>query len=275
VSGTDQIDDDDNTVVPSPLVSPDLYDDDYYLTICGGSDEWRGSGGAAVAGVYAGSLERAVLRSGEVVVDIGTGRGELLAVAVESGAGRAIGVEYSPAAVRLSSQTIEAHGVADRAEVLLADARRVPLDDATADLVTMLDVVEHLAPDELGVTLAEALRVLRPGGRILIHTFPTRTIYEVTYRLQRALHPNRRRTWPAQPRVEYELLMHVNEQTVTSLRRSLRKAGFSRCHARLGDWVYTDFVPEERARRLYHRLSRIPLVARLGVSNIWGEGVKP
>jgi cyclopropane fatty-acyl-phospholipid synthase-like methyltransferase len=256
-------------------VSPDLYDDDYYLTTCAGSEEWRGSGGAAAAGVYAGSLREAGLRSGEVVVDIGTGRGELLAVAVESGAVRAVGVEYSPAAVRLASETIQVHGVGDRAEVHLADARRVPLDDDVADLVTMLDVVEHLAPDELHRTLGEALRLLRPGGRILVHTFPSRTIYNVTYRLQRGMHSRRRRSWPAQPRREYELLMHINEQTVTSVRRSLRKAGFSRCRAQLGEWVYTDFVPDDRAKLLYHRLARVPMIDRLGVSNIWGRGVKP
>jgi ubiquinone/menaquinone biosynthesis C-methylase UbiE len=267
--------DNEENLPPPPLVSPELYDDDYYLTTCAGSDEWRGSGGAAVAGVYVGSLQRAHLQPGEVLVDIGTGRGELLAVAVESGAGRAVGVEYSPAAVRLTSETIRVHGVGDRAEVLLADARRIPLDDGTADLVTMLDVVEHLAPRELDQTLSEAFRLLRPGGRILAHTFPSRTIYDVTYRLQRGLHPRRRRTWPVQPRVEYELLMHVNEQTVATMRRSLRRAGFSQCRGRLGEWVYTDFVPEERAKQLYRRLAHIPLVNRLGVANIWGEGVKP
>ena len=261
--------------LPLPAVAPDEYDESYFLDCCGGHDEWQQSGGAAGAPVYAVSLDRAQLRPGEVVVDIGTGRGELLADAVAKGASRAIGIEYAQAAVNLARKTLDVRGVTDRAEVLLADARRIPLEDATADLVTMLDVVEHLAPAELDASLREAHRILQPGGRILIHTFPSRTVYDVTYRLQRALHPTRRRTWPRDPRNEFEHRMHVNEQTVTALRRSLRRAGFRPATASLGQWVYTDFVPDEGARKLYGRLASIPPLRRLGIADLWGEGTKP
>lgn len=69
--------------------------------------------------------------------------------------------------------------------------------------------------------------------------------------------------------------MHVNEQSVTALGRSLRRAGFRPARAELGRWVYTDFVPEERAKRLYRRLARIPGLARFGVADMWAEGVRP
>ncbi len=265
----------DGETLPPPAVSAELYDDEYYLTRCAGSSEWADSGGTHAAGLYAGILERAELRAGETLLDIGTGRGELLALAAERGAARAVSVEYSPAAVRLANRTLAVHGVSSNSEVLLADARRIPLDDQSIDLVTMLDVVEHLSPAELFQSLREAHRLLRPGGRVLIHTMPNRDIYDVTYRLQRALHPRRRRSWPAQPRVEYELLMHVNEQTVASLGRVLRQTGFSPSRARLGEWIYTDFVPDERAKRLYGRLQRTRALARFGVANIWGEGTRP
>lgn len=261
--------------LPPPAVSAELYDDDYYLTRCAGSNEWADSGGTHAAGLYAGILEKAKLQAGEVLLDIGTGRGELLALAAERGAARAVGIEYSRAAVRLAKQTIAVHGVSSNSEVVLADARRIPLDDSSIDLVTMLDVAEHLNPGELSQTLREAYRLLRRGGRVLIHTMPNKTIYDVTYRLQRALHPLRWRRWPAQPRVEYELLMHVNEQTVTSLGRALRQTGFSPSRARLGEWIYTDFVPDDKAKRLYGRLHRTRALARFGVANIWGEGTRP
>jgi SAM-dependent methyltransferase len=45
------------------------------------------------------------------------------------------------------------------------DATRVPLADASFDLVVALDVLEHVAPEAL---LGEARRLLRPGGALLL-----------------------------------------------------------------------------------------------------------
>jgi SAM-dependent methyltransferase len=261
--------------LPDPVVPPEVYDDRYFLGVCAGHEEWTASGGAAAAGIYAASLDRAALRPEEIVVDVGTGRGELPALAVERGAACAIGVEYSRAAVTLARQTLVAHGVQGRAEVVAADARALPVASAKADLVTMLDVVEHLAPVELDRALSEAHRILSPGGRILIHTFPTRTIYEVTYRLQRLARRHRRRDWPPDPRNAFEHMMHVNEQSLWSLRRALRRAGFRRVLVTPGRWVYCDFVPDQRARRLYHRIARFPVTRRFGAANLWAEGRKP
>ena len=38
-----------------------------------------------------------------------------------------------------------------------------------------------------------------------------------------------------------------------------------------GEWVYTDFLPDEWARRLYRRLARTPVAARLAAGDIWAE----
>lgn len=261
--------------LPDPVVPAEAYDEDYYLKACSGSRDWASSDGSEIASMYPGALHLAGLRPGETVVDVGTGRGELLVAAVQRGAARAVGVEYSQTAVDLARRTIEAHELGGRAGVLLADARAMPLDDSCADLVTFLDVVEHLSPQELDRSLREAFRLLKIGGRIFIHTLPNRTIYEVTYRLQRGLSPGRRRRWPADPRVEYERLMHVNEQTVSSLRRALSRAGYERIAVRVGEWVHTGHVPDESAKRLYHRLARHRLTARLGAANIWAEAIRP
>ena len=261
--------------LPDPVVPANLYDEEYYRHWCAGYEEWSASDGRRVAGIYPGALARAGLRPGEVLVDIGTGRAEMLAVAVEMGAKRALGVEYSATAVEMGRRTLEAHGVTDRAEILEVDARRMPIPDGTADLVTMVDVVEHLSPEELDETLREARRVLKRGGRVFVHTMPNASIYRTTYRVQRALMPSRKRTWPRDPRNEYERRMHVNEQTLPALRRSLRRAGFRRVRVRLGQWVYADFVPDARARALYRRLAAIPFLRRYGIGDLFGKGVKP
>ncbi len=139
----------------------------------------------------------------------------------------------------------------------------------------MLDVVEHLTPAELDLALREAQRILRPGGRILIHTMPNRSIYEITYRLQRIARRSRRRAWPKDPRNELERAMHVNEMTVRTLRRALRRAGFPSPRVWLGDWIYTAFVPDEASRRTYYRLAERRLTARLGKGDLWASANRP
>ena len=261
--------------LPAPAVAPEEYDRDYYLECCAGAEEWRESGGRAPLGLYEGVLRKAGLRRGDTVVDIGAGRGELVAVAIEMGAGRATGVDYSQAAVDLARETLAVHGVDDRASVVLADARAIPLAAGEADLATLLDVVEHLSPAELETALSEAYRLLRPGGRIFMHTMPNRLIYDVTYRVQRAVWPPRWTRWPAEPRRPVELTMHVNEQTLGSMRRALRRAGFGDVRGEHGQWLHTSFVPDERARRLYPRLAARRITAPLGACDLFAQAAKP
>ena len=251
--------------LPAPAVPPAAYDADYFLRSNIGAAAWRESDGHRVDPLYHGYLVRAGLRAGEVLVDLGTGRGDLLAAAIAGGAARAYGVEYSPDAVALAQRTLAAHGITDRARVMQADARAVPLDDGIADLVCLLEVAEHLTPAELARALREARRILKPGGRILIHTMPNRLIYTVTYRLLRAIALGR---WPSDPRNDYERQMHVNEMTAAELRRALAAAGLAG-EVTLGEWIYTDHVPARWGRRAYRVLARLGPLSRFARADIW------
>lgn len=255
--------------MPPPTVAASAYDEEYYTTCCAGAHEWSHSGGRDVAGIYKWALSTAELQPGETVLDIGTGRGELVALAAERGAKWAVGVEYSADATVLCQKTFDAHNVAGTAFAVLADARQLPVPDSSVDVVMMLDVVEHLTADELTHCLHEVRRTLSPRGRLFIHTFPTSTVYNVTYRAQRNLLPWRRRTWPANPRTAAEQSMHVNEQTPARLARALRAAGLQPATVRLGEWVYCDFVPSDAARKTYARLARHRMTARFGIANLW------
>jgi SAM-dependent methyltransferase len=72
---------------------------------------------------------------------------------------------------------------------VLAGAQALPVPEGSADLLTYLDVIEHIA-DDVGA-LAEARRVLRPGGLILIST----PAYQILYaNNDRVAHHQRRYT---------------------------------------------------------------------------------
>jgi ubiquinone/menaquinone biosynthesis C-methylase UbiE len=252
-----------------PRVPAAAYDRDYFLHGCMGADAWRQSAGREMDAMYPGYATLLAIEPGARVLDVGTGRGELLRAALEAGAAEAVGIDYSEEAIELANTTLNEAGVSDRARAVVGDARDIPVENGRFDLVTMLDVVEHLTAAELRDALAEAHRKLRVGGRLFIHTMPSPLIYDVTYRLQRIAIPWRLATWPPEPRNEYERAMHVNEQRLGTLRRALRNAGFEAVEVSLGRWVYTDFVPTERAKRLYHRLARIPWLRRFGVADLF------
>ena len=115
----------------------------------------RGRGGAALAAA-------ARARSGRVL-DIGTGTGrllELLAPRVQSG----LGVDASRAMLALARARLAKPGLGHLA-VRQADMYRLPLAQRF-DLVVM-QMVLHYAEDP-AAALAEAARVLAPGGRLIV-----------------------------------------------------------------------------------------------------------
>lgn len=98
---------------------------------------------------------------GRTVVDLGCGGGLLAARAAAAGA-RVVGVDRAVTAL------LEACRCVPAGRFLAADIRRVPLADATADVVLLADVLEHV--DRPADVVAEAARLLRPGGRLFVNT---------------------------------------------------------------------------------------------------------
>jgi hypothetical protein len=97
-------------------------------------------------------------------------------------------------------------------------------------------VVEHLFPWELALCLGETLRVLKPGGAVIVHTAPNVWYDRYAYPLVRAVRVllGQGAKYPKNPRllnVAANADVHVNEQSQFSLARALRQAGFERVKA--------------------------------------------
>lgn len=103
-----------------------------------------------------GELERLALPADARLLDAGCGSGRTLDDLARYG--RVIGLDISPTAVSVA----RARGH----DVRLADIADIPLPAGRFDVVTCLDVLEHVADDRRA--LSELVRVTRPGGAILV-----------------------------------------------------------------------------------------------------------
>lgn len=120
-------------------------------------------------------LDELRLCGDERVLDLGCGRGAVLLAAARRlvpPRGRAVGVDLWRAdqtgndAAR-TRENAELEGVADGVDICTADMTRLPFPDASFDVIVS-NLAIHNLPDRAarGRALAEAVRVLRPGGRL-------------------------------------------------------------------------------------------------------------
>ena len=107
------------------------------------------------------------LHPGETVLDLGSGAGAdvLISARRVAPAGRAIGLDMTDEMLALARANAAAAGV-ENAEFVQGYLEDIPLPEASVDVV-ISNCVINLAADKR-VVLAEAARVLRPGGRFAV-----------------------------------------------------------------------------------------------------------
>jgi ubiquinone/menaquinone biosynthesis C-methylase UbiE len=243
-----------------------LYTEEYFLTACEGYDVFLESEGQHLSRRLEDAFSVAQVQPGMCLLDVGCGRGEILRHCIEKGVD-AFGVDYAEVATQMSRDTIFAQrelmaaraaegsegDIGMRAGVCRSDAKQLPFADDQFDRVLMFDVVEHLYPWELHEALLEVSRVLKQNGRFIVHTAPNRWYDLYAYPWVRRLRTllGQGGGYPKDPRAitPANQDVHVNEQDLFSLKRSLEAAGFRAT-------VWLDSPPQNRQESFLMALLR-------------------
>ena len=116
-------------------------------------------------------IEKANIKPGEKVLDVGCGTGDLTLTAKNyvGAAGSAYGIDASPEGIDLARKKAKRIGSDAVFEVGLIE--KIPYLDATFDVVISRLVIHHLPDDLKRRGIAEIFRVLKLGGRIFLADF--------------------------------------------------------------------------------------------------------
>lgn len=136
---------------------------------------FSGIGGLAAAATFSVgrrpaadlAVDLAGVGHGDDLVDIGCGPGVAMRRAAAAGAASVTGVDPAPVMLRVGRLLSRLHvGGSSVVRYVEGTAEALPLADGSASVAWSLSTVHHWRDLDLG--LAEARRVLRPSGRLLV-----------------------------------------------------------------------------------------------------------
>jgi ubiquinone/menaquinone biosynthesis C-methylase UbiE len=108
--------------------------------------------------------------NGDRCLEIGCGGGVLLERVLTAGAGSVAGLDHSPDMLALSMKRNAEALATERLALKLGDASSIPWADQSFDAVFTANMFFYV--EDPAAVLDEVFRVLRPGGRLVIHTAP-------------------------------------------------------------------------------------------------------
>jgi ubiquinone/menaquinone biosynthesis C-methylase UbiE len=105
------------------------------------------------------------VHAGHTVLDMGCGTGRFTVPMAATGA-LVTGLDISREMLDVTHAKLSEHGLS--ADLREGDMARLPFDDNSFDIVTSMLALMHIPLSDRGRVFAEASRVLRPGGRLIL-----------------------------------------------------------------------------------------------------------
>jgi SAM-dependent methyltransferase len=184
-----------------------------------------------------------VLLDGANIVDFGCGPGHLLEHLLKNYRPKsAWGVEFSENSAQSATERVRRF---EQFRGVVA-AKQLPVDlpDACCDVLFLVEVVEHLDDETLNGTVAEARRLLRPNGHLIVTT-PNAERLEIS------------KTACLECGCIFHIWQHVRSWTPESLRTFAEKAGMTTVVSASTVWYRSGATgPIDRIRRIRDALRR-------------------
>jgi demethylmenaquinone methyltransferase/2-methoxy-6-polyprenyl-1,4-benzoquinol methylase len=117
------------------------------------------------------AVREAALSPGGVGLDVGCGTGDLVELMSRAVGrdGRAVGLDFASGMLAIARRRLATDADLAGARLVAGDAERLPVAAGAADALTFAFVLRNVADPERA--LRESLRVLRPGGRLVVLEF--------------------------------------------------------------------------------------------------------
>lgn len=163
-------------------------------------------------------------------LEYGCGRGEICIFHANQG-GIAIGVDYSEDAISLARAKTKDLGVS--VDFFVSSFAEFPAGDNNFDRILASEFIEHISANEGIEFFNLAYRALKPGGKLLVFTFPNTLQRKYGYSILRLAYLMLGENLPrvqSDTLSEHYKLYHLNEQNYFTLRKRAKAAGFSNIH---------------------------------------------
>lgn len=208
----------------------EIYNKKYFLNQVDGFREYSSFSGKyeELFERYQKNIELLNLENHHILLEYGCGRGEICIFHTKNG-GKATGVDYSSDAIELAQK--KAADLNISVNFLVSSFSEFPIKENSYDRILASEFIEHISKGEGADFLKIARQALKPGGKLLIFTFPNTIQRKFGYPILRIAYfifgKNLPKTQPDTTSEHYKLY-HLNEQNFFALRNSALKAGFTK-----------------------------------------------